>query len=604
MRIPVDKEESGMRKGRGPTSAYAARLRDRLGTPRPGNLKVAITTALAGTCLAAAGPAAADIRIVQVGPAQQGAGGDLTQGPGGRVWGLDGGYGCGQKPIPSPTSGAKCGVFSVKLDGSDYRFYEIPPEIVDAPVPGDLPTNEQLAPFPPLYAQFFNPLGPFCGCPGSPPGVPGRPTGIAPFDITPDADGNIWFTNTALGVPGIIKMKPTGASTATWTFYSMASLTAAAGRTDNLTNPPRPTYGGWPLAPIPFDIEAGPDGRIYFGVQDTWPAAVHTTGAGNRKRESWIGRFEPQDPVGTLFTWGVSGMMSPIAEGPDGNMWFKTFQLFNSQADDAGIGRIDVRNGSKKFWQLPPNTDMINACCTAFTSDFIAFGADGDVWYTREFKKGIGRFRPRDGSFTEYTEGYPADMTSSYGIAFGNDGMLYQLDGTNRRGNVIQFDPKRGEVTQVIVNPRPNFPGSLKKMADGTLWFTDHTRANLQKVVGIPDMRRGHKWAPKVHGVRLTPKRFHAAKGSARSSADGATLRYRLSEPASVRLRVERASKGRTWSRIGSIRRAGKRGANSLRIGGSVGGKLLAKGSYRLVLTATDRPGNRSGARVVGFRVL
>jgi streptogramin lyase len=504
------------------------------------------------------------------------------------VWGLDGGYGCGATPVPLVTgAGAKCGVFSVNLDGSDYRFYEIPDSIVHAPIPGDLPTNADLAPFPPLYAQFFNPLGPFCGCPGSPPGVPGRPSGFAPYDITAERDGTIWFTVTALGRPGLVKMRPTGASTATWTYYSIDSLLAAAGRNDDLTNPARPTYGAWPFTPIPFDIEAGPDGRIYFGVQDTWAAAVHTTGAGTRKRESWIGRFEPRNPIGTLSTWGVSGMMSPIAQGPDGNMWFKTFQLFNSQEDDAGIGEIDVRNGSKKFWQLSPNTDMINACCTAFTSDFIAFGADGDVWYTREFKRGIGRFRPSDGSFTEYTEGYPADMTSSYGIAFGNDGMLYELDGTNRRGNVIQFDPVRGKVMKVIVNPQPNFPGSLKKMPDGTLWFTDHTRPNLQKVVGIPDLRRGPRFAPRIQALRLA----------------STTLRYRLSEDARVLLRVERAGARKRWSRVGSMRRAGRHGANAVPFERTVGGKRLGRGSYRLVVIATDQAGNRGAARVVRFRV-
>jgi DNA-binding beta-propeller fold protein YncE len=81
------------------------------------------------------------------------------------------------------------------------------------------------------------------------------------------------------------------------------------------------------------------------------------------------------------------------------------------------------------------------------------------------------------------------------------------------------------------------------------------------------------------------------------------TLRYTLSETATVRVNLERARPGRRYRRLSpALSGAGAAGPNRLGFSRRLR-RQLAPGTYRATVTATDTAGNRSSASRVRFRV-
>lgn len=98
-------------------------------------------------------------------------------------------------------------------------------------------------------------------------------------------------------------------------------------------------------------------------------------------------------------------------------------------------------------------------------------------------------------------------------------------------------------------------------------------------------------FAPKVRGVE--PGKVEL----------GTTFRYKVSEAATVRFKIERR-KGKRFKKLGSRPQKAKAGANKLRWNGKLKGKPLSPGRYRATVVATDREGRRSAPKTVGFRIL
>lgn len=109
-----------------------------------------------------------------------------------------------------------------------------------------------------------------------------------------------------------------------------------------------------------------------------------------------------------------------------------------------------------------------------------------------------------------------------------------------------------------------------------------------------------------------------------RRTAAGTTIRYTLSEAATVRMVVGRAQSGRRvgtscrkatralrkrkrctrYLTRGTLRRASKKGTSRVAFSGRIGRKALARGRHRIVLTATDAAGNRSTSSTLAFTIV
>ena len=115
--------------------------------------------------------------------------------------------------------------------------------------------------------------------------------------------------------------------------------------------------------------------------------------------------------------------------------------------------------------------------------------------------------------------------------------------------------------------------------------------------------------APVIRGFSATRTAFAVARAStpvAARARGGTRLRYTLSERARVTVAIQRAVKrgGHVRHRtVGSLRRGGAQGANTIRFSGRIGKRALRPGRYRAVIRATDAAGNRSRPRTVGLRV-
>jgi hypothetical protein len=132
--------------------------------------------------------------------------------------------------------------------------------------------------------------------------------------------------------------------------------------------------------------------------------------------------------------------------------------------------------------------------------------------------------------------------------------------------------------------------------------------------------------APLIGAFRATPSLFALARAATPVAAQvprGTRFRYTLSEPARVTLGIQRARRGRRsggrcvapsprlrkaercirYSTVGTLRRTGAKGTNSIRFTGRIGKRALRAGRYRAVISATDAAGNHSPLRTASFRI-
>jgi len=103
----------------------------------------------------------------------------------------------------------------------------------------------------------------------------------------------------------------------------------------------------------------------------------------------------------------------------------------------------------------------------------------------------------------------------------------------------------------------------------------------------------------------------------------GTRFHYSLSEPAGVKLGIQRRLAGRRqggtcvrpsprllrakrcvrYRSVGTLKRSGARGANRIRFTGRIGSRALRPGRYRALITATDTAGNGSTSKPTRFRI-
>jgi hypothetical protein len=106
---------------------------------------------------------------------------------------------------------------------------------------------------------------------------------------------------------------------------------------------------------------------------------------------------------------------------------------------------------------------------------------------------------------------------------------------------------------------------------------------------------------PRRGGARASAKRKHAKRGT--------KFTYTLSEPARVKIRIERKKRGGKgkkprFSKVTTISQEKKSGRQATKFSGRVGGRPLKPGKYRAQITATDSVGQTSAPKKLGFRIV
>jgi hypothetical protein len=179
--------------------------------------------------------------------------------------------------------------------------------------------------------------------------------------------------------------------------------------------------------------------------------------------------------------------------------------------------------------------------------------------------------------------------------------------GTNLPGFTPQpsrasFAPSADSTTLIdvpVVVPANAGPGTFDVSLTAAL-------PNGQKRTGTAKLTILDKQKPVVSRFRLRPASFRPSAPAI--TAAGARVRYTSSEPATLRLSVQRCRKVRRKTRCKTIRRSGfshaaRKGANSFRVTGFVRNKALRRGSYKLVGTPVDAAKNRGKKVSAKFRI-
>jgi virginiamycin B lyase len=244
----------------------------------------------------------------------------------------------------------------------------------------------------------------------------GLADGSAPSDITPGADGNIWFTDDGT-TPAIGRITPTGTITEFSTGLNPGSR--------------------------PRGITVGTDGNLWFTDHGTTRA---------------IGRITPTGTI-TEFSAGLNPASAPIAiaPGPGGDLWF------TDQGSTPAIGRITPSGAITEFSTgLKPGAKP----------RWIVAGADGDIWFTDQGSTpAIGRITP-SGAITELSTGLNPH-SEPRNITAGPDGNLWFTD-EGEPAAIGRIAPS-GTITEFSTDLNPgSAPAGIAPGPDGNLWFTDH----------------------------------------------------------------------------------------------------------------------------------
>jgi streptogramin lyase len=206
-----------------------------------------------------------------------------------------------------------------------------------------------------------------------------------PADSNPSSpvvgpDGNIWFLE-----PG---------------FNKLAQMTPAGVLTEIPVGATRYSL---------MHLAAGTDGALWFtGSSPEDVAVFRMTTAGG------VTKFTVPAPTAS----GVINGIDYITAGPDGNMWFTSY-------DSDAIERITPSGTITQFY-LPPSQ-------TGPGPGQIIAGSDGALWFTESgysnhHPNGLGRMTV-DGVYTEFLT--PTDYTTyPQGVALGSDGNLWMSDNT------------------------------------------------------------------------------------------------------------------------------------------------------------------------------
>ncbi len=235
--------------------------------------------------------------------------------------------------------------------------------------------------------------------------------------------------------------------------------------------------------PILSAIAAGPDGALWFAVCAGEVGRITTSGDVTEFPVPDV----PPAPNAPAGSTGTPPTLSAIVAGPDGALWFTGVP--------GEVGRITTSGAVTEF----PVEGLTGS------SPAIAVGPDGAIWVT-----GLGQELARittSGAVTEFPE--PGNYSTLAGLAAGPDGNVWFTE--KEDGSDDGEQPAVGEITRsgtITTYPLPQgttldpnrgvdpYLGSITTGRDGDLWFLENsavgritTEGVIQQVPGtIPGM--------------------------------------------------------------------------------------------------------------------
>ncbi|HUO74393.1 MAG TPA: hypothetical protein VMU39_26710 [Solirubrobacteraceae bacterium] len=278
----------------------------------------------------------------------------------------------------------------------------------------------------------------------------------------------------------------------------------------------------------PFLIANGPDGRLWYTVNEAAVEAISTSGtptaypgAGGtgfstgivsapnarivflqqgQSSVSGTGTVTGVDATGQPQNGPVDAQDTPnqITTGPDGNLWYTTDHdvctvtpsLASPTAGNpncrfllngASVGGEGIAAGpGGTVWLTERVSNTIYEVTSPSTFDHteyplphggnpygITIGPDGALWFTEISGNRIGRITT-SGVITEYD--LPNPGSDPYGITQGPDGALWF---TERAGNRIGRITTSGQITEFPIPTPGSGPHGIVTGPDGALWFTE-----------------------------------------------------------------------------------------------------------------------------------
>jgi streptogramin lyase len=266
------------------------------------------------------------------------------------------------------------------------------------------------------------------------------PTGVAA-----GPDGNVWFTESALGNIGQITPSgqltefpvPTPDSEPTsiakgpdgnlWFTEYLGNRIGFITPSGQITELPVLTAGSNPLG-----ITSGPDGNLWF-----------TESARDR-----IGRITPAGVL-TEFALTTDSVPQGIIAGPDGNLWF-------TETGRNRIGRLTTAGTLKEF-----------ALASGRVPEGITVGPDKSLWFIEAGGNRIGRITTT-GVISEFA--VPTANSGVTGITSGPDKNLWFTEST---ANQLARITTKGVVTEFPLSTPGSSPDGIITGPDNNLWFAE-----------------------------------------------------------------------------------------------------------------------------------
>ncbi|MEV4421893.1 hypothetical protein AB0L40_18195, partial [Patulibacter sp. NPDC049589] len=244
-----------------------------------------------------------------------------------------------------------------------------------------------------------------------------------PSGLTAAADGVTWFTD-----PGAGRIGRVGATNVIQGFNANVSASTA--------QPP-------PLTPN--RIAVGPDGALWYTIQEGGIARITPTGAVSRYA---VGR--------------AGGRTVGITAGADGAMWF-------TMPDQGQIGRItaptdaEVTAGTVRGQVSVYSTDLSGS-----DPNDIVLAGDSSLWFTEPGSNTLGHAVPGSQAPTITHVALPTAGGAPSRLTVGPDGRIwFSAPGSQRIGRL----DAAGQVVELPLPATLAQPGDVTSGPDGALWF-------------------------------------------------------------------------------------------------------------------------------------